>query len=525
MDRSRLREFDDVPVPRLKRPRTGNPTKSSDSNVTGPRREIRLASDGDRRAKRRNRNRNETNNGNASHDNDSGGDGEDPTKKWAEPKRSVKREVENEDPSESQDDEVNQTRAGPEQHGVHGAKIEQETLEKEVDPPDDRNDVSEQEEAEDSESSVEMSADGWARLENSGRGLTAMVEAAGVRGVRVEQWYNVPQVSAGGRVFALVLLYKWGIDRGDATKWNPSHAFVHAGEETAGGGPRDIMLISQLINSGSATQAIISALLNIPESSDMGEQQFDLGEELSLLRAFMLPMPHFVRGTAVCSSKAVRSAHDAAATKFRAPSVADIAPEVRPSEDLWMYSVFMPGVCGRWVYEMNGCADEPIVLGSADPDPPDAHPRNTWIDSALDPIMQRIEDCRTHRVRFQLFAVVDSAYDDESVNTGEDLPGAVCADNCNAMSSPRDFSAQNGDLDCSGMENGNGLIASCIRRLKSQMNQNPELRKTIATHNYDIFFIEMMKLMASRGDLNRFIGQATATNGHADGNASASSTH
>jgi hypothetical protein len=326
-------------------------------------------------------------------------------------------------------------------------------------------------------------------------------------------------------VFALVVLYKWGIDRGDAMKWNPSHAFVHAGEETAGGGPGDVMLISQLINSGSATQAIVSALLNISESLDKGEQ-FDLGDELRLLRTFMLPMPHFLRGTAVCSSKAVRSAHDAAAAKFRAPSVADIAPEVCPSEDLWMYSVFMPGGSGRWVYEMNGCADEPIVLGCADPDPEDEHPRNTWIDAALEPIMKRIEDCRTHRVRFQLFAVVDSAYADESVHSTEELSSdAVGADHCNATSSGQGDSAPNGDLESFGMENGNSVIASAIRRLKSQMNKNPELRKTVATHNYDVFFVEMMKLMASRGDLNRCIAQATATNGRADDNASASSTH
>jgi hypothetical protein len=518
MDSKRAHGFDDVPVPRRKRPRTSadHPVKERADAGALSRPENHQVLSGDRKIKKRSRRRSEVNNDAAKAE---------PTKS---PDVDGAVEARNEDDL-AEDDVPDRQLDRPDNDDDNDADlvidVPESTAEASAVEPleEGEGDLEEAVRGEESESSVEVSPDGWARLELSGRGLTGMLDAAGVRGVRVERWYNFPPASSEGRIRALVMLYKWGVDRGDSFKWNPSHTFPSRCEESSGGGPNDIMHINQIINSASATQAIVSALLNISESKGLIDD-FDLGEELSMLRSFARPMPPYVRGPTICTSKAVRSAHAAAAAKFSAPSIADVPPEMRASEDFWMYTIFMPGSSGRWVYEMNGCADEACVLGAAETDPGSGRALNSWVDLALEPMTRRIEECRKHRVRFQLFSLHDNAYADEygavdeegqAVGEGEDADGAR---------SGGAHSAANGDGPSSSNDEDRGVsMESLIRRLKRRMSQIPELERLVATHNYDVFLIEMMKLMASRADLNKCIGQADAMNG--DDNGSATSTH
>lgn len=356
-----------------------------------------------------------------------------------------------------------------------------------------------------------LSRTGWLVLRQTPRNLTAVLRHAGVKGAAVRQLYSATPTDA--RIAAMFMLYKWRPDRGEQVRWNPAKMpplFARAEDDSAAGAPEPLMFCNQIFNNASATQALILALMNI--SSDEMEASgapISLGQALAPLKAFMAPMDPILRTAAVCSSSAVRDAHNAAAVAQDGghPSLKELdgtLSDTALADELWMFTVFAHS--GGWVYEMEGMSDGPKVIGRSDPTEGEL-----WTDVCVDPIEKRIAELREHKTEFSLFALVreneeanrdggDVEKNSEELAAGPQSPHSDSPDVRGNMDDPRVDGSRNGDgnsvatydRDSVDVEQRDSMPAEEIERIQS-------------THKYDTFLIEMMKLMASRGDINALI--------------------
>lgn len=351
-----------------------------------------------------------------------------------------------------------------------------------------------------------IEVDGWARLVPTGPSLTAVLRALGVRGLRVDQWYNVdvPEDS-GGRVHALILMYKWRVDRGDTYKWNQS-CTVATDTQTSGGGPGDVMFVNQLVNSGAVSQAVVGALLNLYGGVD------GLGEDVRELHDFVESLPPIVRGAAVCSAAAVRKAHNLAAELFPAPpppstaavgSAGEKDKEAELSDGFWLYSIYAPGKGRKWVYELDGCAQGAELLGcseDSDDEESEEDGSNGWVEVVTDTLEGRVKEMRQYRIPFELYALVDDVAPlkmDNASGASEKVAGdggerEATRDESDGCMGNAERSGDSLAVHSHGgkkVENG----ASRIGKIAQERH--------LSTHNFDPFFVEMLKLMASKGQL------------------------
>jgi Ubiquitin carboxyl-terminal hydrolase, family 1 len=340
--------------------------------------------------------------------------------------------------------------------------------------------------------------DGWARLAPSSESLSAFVRSLGVEGIRVDQWHNidVPE-SADGRVYGLIFLYKWRIDRKSEYKRTASGFAVKA--ESSGSDPNDVMFVNQFVNIGTATQAVVAALLNLPPEAKL-PPEVNPGPNLIALREFCRSMTPVVRSSAVCSSTCVRDAHNAAAAESVASKI-QMGAETAPSEDFWMYTVYVPGESGRWVYELDGCAREGAVLGHAcHADAADAGVYNhEWVEVLTDPLERRVKELRQYRIPFQLYALVDDVPPrDSDADVVEQRDATHETDALNGSPNREDTNPNAGD------DTG---MSPAEKRRRRQM-ERAEHERLVASHDYEPFIVEMLKLMASKGELNSVIFNA-----------------
>lgn len=367
-----------------------------------------------------------------------------------------------------------------------------------------------------------MLPDGWASMGLSGPALSAVVKAVGVRGLCVEQWYNV-DVPEGtqGKVHALLFFYKWRLNRGLKFQWNASRAVGYKNVESSGGGLDDVLFVNQLINSASGTQAVMSALLNVARAGGL-PPNVQLGSKIEALLSYTKCLPPIVRGAAVTSSAAVWEAHQAASEKHgRRSSTAQLPPDVawlKSGEDFWLYSVYLPGKSGRWVYEMEGCGQEPNVLGSNSGDLflyDDMSAVNDWVGVVTDPLEALIKELRSHHVPFELYALVDDTSDGGEKDVDEENVGESQEESRsggkmeNGQRGEKEEDQLEDDCDSKAAEEGGGVSLGKRKRVADRAKAL-EMERRIATHNYDNFCVEMLKLMASKGQLNSFINEHCA---------------
>jgi Ubiquitin carboxyl-terminal hydrolase, family 1 len=367
--------------------------------------------------------------------------------------------------------------------------------------------------------SLELNPDGWARLQPTGPAMTAMLHALGVRGLRAEQCYDMPlAVAKRGMVCGLVMLYKWQPDRGDKVKWNTSHAIEN---DTNASMHERIKMTNQLVNSGAVTQAFIAAMLNMDATllnvkRNCGDS-IDLGSCLSILAAYTAPMTPLVRGAAICSSQKIRDAHNIAAALHR-PSATrpDIPPETELANWIWTFGLYLkdwnPTAPDNAFY-LDGCASDPVYLNKnaedrSDPSPFYASHFNSWLDHTTEHLNEQIKTLRSHRVPFELYAIVEDPLPEDDA-----LKHSVANGNFGRVKrgkgSANGGSVGSGDgFDVYGKErNGNANLIAKRRKKET----SPERERAVATHNYETFVVEMMKLMASRGDLNVIVEQSCSS--------------
>lgn len=352
--------------------------------------------------------------------------------------------------------------------------------------PDDFDNVARQ-----SAEEATMRKTGWLLLRTTGFNLSAVIEKAGVSGLHVVQMYN-RHVPPRVRPRAFLLLYKWSPDRGERFPWNPQYARnpdtrgyrydrpdfnTTVQDDSSQVLGQDVIFCEQTMDNASATQALILALLNIPErgkigshnDSDEGDEShtnrshprnYDIGGKLRVLKEFLKPLDPTLRAAAVSSSDVIRQAHNAAAREQRfSPDLLDEDGKVRTAllaEEFWMYSVYVPTRGNTAVYEMEGMADGARLLATCS--------ENEWVDVVFDAVAERIGIFRQHNIPFLFFVLSEGQWQPIHEATGE----------------PRGV-AERSDI------------------------RFAEEERVVALHSYEKFFVEMLKLMASRGDINNLI--------------------
>lgn len=363
-----------------------------------------------------------------------------------------------------------------------------------------------------------MRKTGWLVLRSTAKSLNNVLRNIGVSGLRVRQMYNA-QVPADWHVESFLFLFKWAPDRGDNTKWNPETAprtfpvpdENFPMEDDSGNVSRknDVIFCCQFMDNASASQALIMAIMNISEHGEReGSVPFVLGEDLTRLKAFLKPMDPIVRGAAITSSEAVRNAHNKAAREQPGghPELLDEdgrLHNIALADELWMYNVYIPDEKKSCVYMLHGVADEPKRL-----DYSDTHMRGSWTSTALQAVKDEVAVLQEHNTPFLLFAITSEA-------NSQLLPRVPwksrkdTSDGGETESSSGRESSEEGKHS-SRVDNKNSPGDAEIDRpdLVDEPDQETlkeEVERIRATHNYDTFFIEFMKLMASRGDLNELI--------------------
>lgn len=359
---------------------------------------------------------------------------------------------------------------------------------------------------------------GWLVLRSTAKSLNNMLRNIGVSGLRVRQMYNA-QVPRHWTVKCFLFLFKWAPDRGDNIKWNSETTpctfavpdDVATMEDDSGNihDNTDIMFCCQSMDNASSSQALIMAVMNIPEGGG-GEElvPFALGNDLTRLKAFLKPMDPVVRGAAISSSEAMRNAHNKAARE-QPGGHPDLLDEdgrlhnIALADEFWMYNVYIPDRNERCVYELHGVADKPRLVGYCD-----KHTRGSWTSLALETIEDEVVVLQEHNTPFLLFAVTSDTKA-QRVPRGPWKSKKGESGGGQTESSSGQDSSEEGKTG-SSMDNRNSPTDAESER--PDMTDEPdqetvkeEVDRIRATHNYDAFLIEFMKLMGSRGDLIELI--------------------
>jgi len=133
----------------------------------------------------------------------------------------------------------------------------------------------------------------WCTIECDPGVFTELICQMGVKGAQVEEIYSLdPHVFDAIRpIYGLIFLFKWAPDVARATE--PAESTPLSTLVTAAV-PGNVFFASQVINNACATQAILSVLLNLPDSGPASA--VDIGPELRNFRDFVRDFPPELKG-------------------------------------------------------------------------------------------------------------------------------------------------------------------------------------------------------------------------------------
>ena len=152
-----------------------------------------------------------------------------------------------------------------------------------------------------SKTSVNLSTE-WLELESDPGLFTLLIQDFGVRGVKVEEVYDVSQTFKDG-VYGFVFLFQWTEDRRARKKFLQSEeCFV-----TETSVLQSMFFAHQIVANSCATHALLSILLNCSEEQNT---TVDLGPTLSSLKEFCRDIDPEMRGYAIGNLPDLAAAHN-----------------------------------------------------------------------------------------------------------------------------------------------------------------------------------------------------------------------
>ncbi|XP_075795613.1 ubiquitin carboxyl-terminal hydrolase BAP1 isoform X2 [Pelodiscus sinensis] len=231
---------------------------------------------------------------------------------------------------------------------------------------------------------------GWLELESDPGLFTLLVEDFGVKGVQVEEIYDL-QSKCQGPVYGFIFLFKWIEERRSRRKVSTLVDETSVIDDDI---VNNMFFAHQLIPNSCATHALLSVLLNC--------SSVDLGPTLSRMKDFTRGFSPESKGYAIGNAPELAKAHNSHARPEprHLPEKQNGISAVRTMEAFHFVS-YVP-IKGR-LFELDGLKVYPIDHGPWAED-------EEWTDKARRVIMERIGLATAgepyHDIRFNLMAVV-----------------------------------------------------------------------------------------------------------------------
>jgi len=297
-------------------------------------------------------------------------------------------------------------------------------------------------------------AGNWCLIESDPGVFTELIQKFGVSGVQVEEMWSLDkeQFIDLKPVFGLVFLFKWTAD-----------------EEPAGSVVQDsrldkIFFAKQVINNACATQAILSVLMNIADSS------VTLGPTLQDLKEFCSSFDAGMKGLTLSNSDQIRTVHNSFArqTLFEFDS-----KKADKDDDVFHFVSYLP-IDGR-VYELDGLKAGPVDHGPCGED---------WTDAVRPVIEARIQKYKEGEIHFNLMAMIQDRKDryNNQLKELNNLPA---------------------DIQAPEVARIEMLLADEENKRAKWRTENIRRR-----HNYLPLIMELLRSLASRGELQPIYDKA-----------------
>ncbi|XP_035675738.1 ubiquitin carboxyl-terminal hydrolase BAP1-like [Branchiostoma floridae] len=231
---------------------------------------------------------------------------------------------------------------------------------------------------------------GWLELESDPGLFTLLVEDFGVKGVQVEEIYDLSK-PIEGPVYGFIFLFKWSEERRSRRKVGPSMEESFVVDEDI---VNDMFFAQQLIPNSCATHALLSVLLNCP--------QISLGSTLTRLKYFTRGMGPESKGWAIGNVPEIARAHNSHARPEprHLPEKQTGISSVRTAEAFHFVSYV---TTNDRLFELDGLKPYPIDHGPWGE-------KEDWTEKFRRVISERIGNAtggeNGHDIRFNLMAVV-----------------------------------------------------------------------------------------------------------------------
>jgi len=341
---------------------------------------------------------------------------------------------------------------------------------------------------------------GWCTIESDPGCFTELISEFGVSGVQVEELYSLDadSMSGLGTVHGLIFLFKWRDSKDD--------------RPTATDYQDYLFFAQQMISNACATQAILGILLNRP--------MLDLGEELTAFRAFTKEFPPELKGLAISNCEMMRKAHNSFARPE--PFVSEERAATK-DDDVYHFISYLP-VNGK-LWELDGLKQGPVCLGDAT--------EANWLEVVRPVIQKRIEAYSTKEIRFNLMAVIGDrriALQEQQVaiekeknmtvgkvqaRAGQIPSAAELSALANAHPPPPPIGEV--AVDQRSVDDLVIALAHLARRsaqvsadiqMEQQKVEQWKIENRRRKHNYVPFIVNLLKLLAERGELGNLIEAA-----------------
>lgn len=307
----------------------------------------------------------------------------------------------------------------------------------------------------------------WTTIESDPGVFTELIQQFGVKGVQVEEFYDIEQSSfdKAKPIYGLIFLFKWQKDEKDNRQPDPKADHV--------------FFAKQVINNACATQAIINVLLN---RSDL-----ELGPELTKFKQFAEPLPSDIRGMAMQNSAVLRTVHNS----FARPDPFEAFHENRKDDDdddeAFHFVGYVP--VADVVYELDGLKGGPIKVG-------EVKDGKDWLEVARGALQERISRYQAKEVRFNVMGLVKNK---KEVATAElkDLESKLAA--AGAGAGAADIKTQ--------ITAVKERIAIEDERFAAWKAENIRRR-----HNYVPFAYALLKTLSEKGKLKGLVDGAVKAN-------------
>lgn len=231
--------------------------------------------------------------------------------------------------------------------------------------------------------------EGWLELESDPGLFTLLLEDFGVKGVQVEEIYDLHK-PLDSQVYGFIFLFRWIEERRSRRKVVEQTEIFVRDEEVV----NNIFFAQQMVPNSCATHALISILLNCPN--------IYLGETLSRLKAHTYGMSPENKGWAIGNTPELACAHNSHAmpqAKRRLDKSSSVSTG-RFTGEAFHFVSFVP-INGR-LFELDGLKPYPIDHGPW-------NENGDWTEKFRSVMAERLGISageQYHDIRFNLMAVV-----------------------------------------------------------------------------------------------------------------------